>query len=92
MKLDLRLALLATSLVLGTLSTGCTKRTILAFDDHGARQIRIQRLDLADMLPQLGIVAQLLLHLRFNDVDPKRDDADNAAAAHQHQKSTAAQQ
>lgn len=39
MKLDFRLALLATSLVLGTLSTGCTKRTILAFDDHQTQRL-----------------------------------------------------
>ena len=34
MTLKLRIALLSASMLLGALSTGCTKRSILAFDDH----------------------------------------------------------
>ncbi|HVJ88545.1 MAG TPA: hypothetical protein VM580_02000 [Labilithrix sp.] len=37
MTLKLRLALLSVTVLLGALSTGCTKRTILTFDDHPAQ-------------------------------------------------------
>jgi len=37
MTLKLRLALLSAMTLLGALSTGCTKRSILNFDDHPAQ-------------------------------------------------------